>query len=73
MFFSSHKMNIQDDASHTTVVYIKQLQMEINQAKKDVKIDPKKVHANVLPGEVNQKELEILIKNSEKKDKKHGR
>ena len=73
MFFSSHKMNIQDDASHTTVVYIKQLQTEINQAKKDVKIDPKKVHANVLPGEVSQKELEILIKNSEKKDKKHGR
>ena len=66
-------MNIQDDASHTTVVYIKQLQVEINQAKKDVKIDPKKVHANVLPGEVSQKELEILIKNSEKKDKKHGR
>ena len=66
-------MNIQDDASHTTVVYIKQLQTEINQAKKDVKIDPKKVHANVLPGEVNQKELEILIKDSEKKDKKHGK
>ncbi|MBP5783681.1 hypothetical protein J6W32_03765 [bacterium] len=66
-------MNIQDDASHTTVVYIKQLQTEINEAKKDVKIDPKKVHANVLPGEVNQKELEILIRDSEKKDKKHGK
>ena len=66
-------MNIQDDASHTTVVYIKQLQTEAANQKTDVKIDPKKVHANVLPGEVNQKELDILIKNSEKKEKKHGK
>ena len=57
MFFSTHKMNLQDEFSHTTVIYTKQI---IQKDLKDNKI--KITKQQILPGEVNLKELDKLIR-----------
>ena len=61
MLFSSHKMNLQDNMSHTTVIYVKQIKQT-----KDKNNKIKMPKEQILPGEVNLKELDKLIK----KDKK---
>lgn len=68
MFFSSHKMNLQDQFSSTTVISIKELKEE-EKVKLDIKPNSKNEKKNVLPGEVNLKELDKLIK-IKKKNKK---
>ena len=57
MFFSTHTMNLQDEFSHTTVIYTKQI---IQKDLKDNKI--KITKQQILPGEVNLKELDKLIR-----------
>lgn len=65
MFFTSHKMNLQDEFSTTTVISVNGIE-EFSSKINDVAPDRKKEQKNVLPGEVNLKELDILLK----KDKK---
>ncbi|MBR4486337.1 hypothetical protein IKS57_03115 [bacterium] len=50
-------MNLQDEFSHTTVIYTKQI---IQKDLKDNKI--KITKQQILPGEVNLKELDKLIR-----------
>lgn len=72
MFFTSRKMNLQDEFSHTTVIYINAV-AEFSSKIKDVAPDLKKENKNVLPGEINIQELDILLASAKNKKKKGGR
>ncbi len=65
MLFSSHKMNLQDNFSKTTVIYTKIWQDEKKNS--NVSYDSKKEKKYFLPGEINIKELDTLLKKDKKR------